>query len=324
MVQQHIYNLLLDNDCVVVPGLGGFVCQYHPAIIDHRKGIITPPGRSVAFNRALQQNDGLLAQHISVREAISYKQAEEKIREFVAECNHQLHRHGSLLLTGIGRLYMDELQHIQFSPAAELLPLEEAFSLQSVAIRPITRLKDSVGRSEKEEAEVVPITSPQKNHQQSSWPYWIAASVAAVFLSATLWINARQPGVSEGLKAGFSFLQSGAPVQEHVVAPSVRDLSSEITTLTEGIIAESAEEAVPPSDKPVYAIVVGAFKGPVSAGRLADQLKGRGYDAEVIHPDKGMWLKVIIHVQAEDESIALKTIRSEVEPQAWLLQPTEQ
>ena len=31
-LSQHIEVLLLENDCVIVPGLGGFVAHYTPAI----------------------------------------------------------------------------------------------------------------------------------------------------------------------------------------------------------------------------------------------------------------------------------------------------
>lgn len=320
MVQQHIYDLLLDNDCVVVPGLGGFVCQYHPASIDHRKGIMTPPGRSVAFNKALQQNDGLLTQHISVTEAISYKLAEDKVREFVAECNQKLHQHGSLLLSGIGRLYMDDLRHIQFSPASELLPLEDAFGLLTVQVRPVTRLKDLISAPQEEPAKVVSMIPETSIRQQKSWPYWIAASVAVVFLSATIWMNAQQPGVSQGLKAGFSFLQHEVMTNVDAPADNVEEAVESPRIIVSTPVAEAAPIVQPTADMHTFSIVVGAFKGPITAGRYAEELRGRGYESEVVDPGKKMWLKVVVHVKAEDELTALRTIRSEVEPQAWLLQ----
>ena len=36
---QHIETLLLDNDCVIIPGFGGFITHYTPAKIDIDNGI---------------------------------------------------------------------------------------------------------------------------------------------------------------------------------------------------------------------------------------------------------------------------------------------
>lgn len=333
MVQQHIYQLLLDNDCVVVPGLGGFICQYHSASIDLKRGVVSPPGRSIAFNKALQQNDGLLIQHISVSETVTFKEAEEKVRGFVTQCNQRLHQHGSVLMPNIGRLYMDELKHIQFAPSAEMLPLEEAFGLASVSIQPVTRLKDAVAAGQKEEAKVVALASASEKSTQKSWPYWVAASVAAVFLSATLWINGTQPGISEYVMAGFSPVPAVEQVQsspvEEIQTPVQNEVEQPLEVAVAEVITTDVESApsIPIVETPVstgemqsFTIVVGAYKGPLTANRYADMLKSKGYNAEVIDPGNNLWLKVVVHVQAADDVSALRSIRSEVEPQAWLYQ----
>src|SRR5690606_38994330 len=106
--------------------------------------LISPPSRTIAFNKALQQNDGLLVQHIVLSDTVSYKEAEDKVKAFVAQCNQQLHQIGSVQFPKIGRLYMDELKHIQFAPSYETLPLDESFGLQVVALKPIARIKEPV------------------------------------------------------------------------------------------------------------------------------------------------------------------------------------
>ena len=44
---QHIEALLLENDCVIVPGFGGFVAHYAPAT--HVKENINQAARSCDF-----------------------------------------------------------------------------------------------------------------------------------------------------------------------------------------------------------------------------------------------------------------------------------
>lgn len=44
---QHIEALLLENDCVIVPGLGGFVAHYAPATRVKEENIFLPDRKSV-------------------------------------------------------------------------------------------------------------------------------------------------------------------------------------------------------------------------------------------------------------------------------------
>ena len=59
---QHIEVLLLENDCVIVPGLGGFVAHYTPAMRVAEENVFLPPTRIIGFNPQLKMNDGLLVQ----------------------------------------------------------------------------------------------------------------------------------------------------------------------------------------------------------------------------------------------------------------------
>ena len=61
-LSRHIESLLLAHDCVIVPGLGGFVAHYVPARRIAEEQLFLPPSRSVGFNQQLTINDGLLVQ----------------------------------------------------------------------------------------------------------------------------------------------------------------------------------------------------------------------------------------------------------------------
>lgn len=72
---RHIEILLLDNDCVIVPGLGGFVS--HPVVarrIDD-EGLFMPPGRTLGFNPMMKLNDGLLVQSYMTAYDVTYPEA---------------------------------------------------------------------------------------------------------------------------------------------------------------------------------------------------------------------------------------------------------
>ena len=56
----QISKLLFEHDCVIVPGLGGFITNYKPAIIHPQHHTFHPPSKQIIFNAALNSNDGIL------------------------------------------------------------------------------------------------------------------------------------------------------------------------------------------------------------------------------------------------------------------------
>ena len=60
-LERHIEILLLSNDCVIVPGLGGFMTHHVEAHFDERDYMFLPPLRTLGFNPQLNINDSLLA-----------------------------------------------------------------------------------------------------------------------------------------------------------------------------------------------------------------------------------------------------------------------
>ena len=73
---QHIETLLLENDCVIVPGFGGFVAHYSPATRVKEENIFLPPTRTIGFNPQLKLNDGVLVQSYMSAYDTSFADAE--------------------------------------------------------------------------------------------------------------------------------------------------------------------------------------------------------------------------------------------------------
>ncbi len=321
MISQYIYDLLLDNDYVAVPGLGGFVCQYQPAVIDRHRSLISPPARTIAFNKALNQNDGLLIQHVVLKDIVSYKDAEDKVRDFVAQCNQQLHQIGSIQFPGIGRLYMDELKNIQFTPSYESLPLDDSFGLANIAFIPVSRMGvEEHGLVAESETPVVYIQREQKR-----WPYWIAASFAGMFLLGSLWMNLGQSSFSNVLTAGF-FTGNTVQItsQQHAVHMDNTQIKAETfgnpsvkRTVVQEAQEESTIEEVLVSQE--FSIVVGAFKGPVTAEKYKIRLIEQGYNVETLKTSPNTFIKVVVKYTASSEEEALAAVRANVEKDAWVL-----
>ena len=138
-----IQELLLSNNCVIIPGFGAFIGNYNPSEIRLYENKIYPPNKTIAFNRSLQNNDGLLINAVSQKLDISLKEAEDKVTTYSKDCNNSLVLHKSLIFKDIGRLILDDEHKIQFQPYLYKNYLLESFGLESMSLFPIQRLKDT-------------------------------------------------------------------------------------------------------------------------------------------------------------------------------------
>ena len=124
-----IYQLVCDNDCVIIPGFGGFVTNRFPAEVDFSKQEFYPPSRKVAFNENLSLSDGLLVNYISQSENMSWSDAEQEVKSFVDDMNARLAEGKSLAFDGLGE-FSRRTGTLVFVPDASNL-LDESFGLPS-------------------------------------------------------------------------------------------------------------------------------------------------------------------------------------------------
>lgn len=78
----HIEFLLLENQYVIIPNLGGFVINREPAQVDSQ-GFILPPSLSFGFNSELKYNDGLLAESYMKINGFSFETSCKRIEDSV-------------------------------------------------------------------------------------------------------------------------------------------------------------------------------------------------------------------------------------------------
>lgn len=141
-LDRHIEILLLNNNCVIVPGLGGFmthhvVAQYYPDTQSY-----LPPLRQLGFNANIQINDSLLAQSYIETYDISYPEAIRRINEEVEEMKQVLQNEGKCELTGIGVLKMNIGGTIEFEPCDAGILTPELYGLNSVDITPLATVAE--------------------------------------------------------------------------------------------------------------------------------------------------------------------------------------
>ena len=113
-VEQLISDLLLRHNCVIIPSFGGFVAKQTAAKIDYTNGIMSPPRKSLLFNRQLINNDGLLIAELAVSNKIDYSAASEQINAITSVWQTQLKNGERVTIDKVGFLYFDQEKNICF------------------------------------------------------------------------------------------------------------------------------------------------------------------------------------------------------------------
>ena len=137
---RHIELLLRDNDCVILPDLGGFIACDTPAYYVSEEGTYYPPSRSVSFNAAIKMNDGLLAQSYMKSYQVDYARANYMIEVATEELLDTLDEEGTVTLSGIGTLRQDVYQTLHFTPEESGIDAPVHFGLGSLLIRTVDQL----------------------------------------------------------------------------------------------------------------------------------------------------------------------------------------
>jgi hypothetical protein len=148
-----VASLLFENNSVSLPGLGSITTQYQSATIDHVQGKISSPAKALTFDTNLVLDDGLLAETAARRYEVPLHIAAEAVTDYVRGIQNTLDRREMFELSGVGRLYRDFEQKIQFiSDENNFNP--ESYGLPTVQYYPVVR------RTAQEAASPTPAPSP--------------------------------------------------------------------------------------------------------------------------------------------------------------------
>lgn len=170
-LSRHIEVLLLENDCVIVPGLGGFIAHNKAAEFKDSANIFCPPLRTIGFNPQLTINDGLLAQSYMQSYDTDFPDASRKIESVVSQIKDSLYKNGQAELDNIGTLYYTMAGTYGFEPYGNAFFSPSLYGLGSFSISPLSELA-SVKETAAEQRiviETVPSSvesTKEKNKQQ--------------------------------------------------------------------------------------------------------------------------------------------------------------
>lgn len=130
-IAKYVGDLLYNYECVVIPGLGGFLTNDKPASINTASNLFKPPFKQISFNAFLKTNDGLLINYVAREEGLEYKEAKEQVDRFVLMCDSALKDGKRINFHRIGCLYLNDNQQISFEQDNSVNYNADAFGLTS-------------------------------------------------------------------------------------------------------------------------------------------------------------------------------------------------
>ncbi len=134
LLSKMVKELILDNDRVVLPGLGCFVAEMVPSTFSDKGYTINPPYRRLYFRSRPDQGDALTRLYAEGN-GVDMKIADKIINDFVAELKNVLFLKKTVIFPGLGRLRATK-ENAVFFVADEGLDIYPAgFGLEPVSLK---------------------------------------------------------------------------------------------------------------------------------------------------------------------------------------------
>lgn len=338
---QHIEVLLLENDCVIVPGLGGFVAHYAPAVRVEGEHLFLPPTRTIGFNPQLNLNDGILVQSYMTVYDTNFSDATKRVEKEVGALIATLHEEGKADLDNVGELRYTIHDTYEFLPYDDKITTPYLYGLDSFVMKELRALQRP------EEKVLVPAISKEKKtaYEIKINRTFLRSAVAMVAAVALFFFMSTPVENTYVEKDNYAQLlpidlfekiekQSVAmtPVtieqpsaRKHVAATPKREVATRATvgkpiSVKEVKVAKASESSVKSLDNSYHIIVAGGI-GLKDADRIAVQLNAQGYtEAKVLNSNDKVRVSIMSFATGEEATKRMLELRkNEAYKNAWML-----
>jgi len=349
-LDKYIRELLLQHDCVILPGLGGFVANYKPAEFDLSQKTVLPPSRQILFNPNLVHNDGLLFAHISKETDYGYKEVQAMAEVYFKTIKYEVGKGLKFTIEDLGYFFFNKARKIEFAQESTDNLLLASYGLSYLNHKVFDRKPVRTAKIYQAVDDTNPIVRQRKIRR------WIYTGAAACLLASMILVPVKMGYLN---LSGFDLnpvdsFRKEQPVQELVVTspgtdtqftePEIGSVKLEAVSLEPEVgsakpddasfepeagsakpeveaakIEATAKESATPQTN--FHIIVGSFKDLGNAQQLKQKMEGDGYDAEIITGANSFYRVSANHYPLKADAIsALSSIRNQqAYKSAWIL-----
>ena len=347
-LERHIEILLLSNDCVIVPDLGGFMTHHIDARYDEGDYTFLPPLRTLGFNPQLKMNDSLLVQSYVEAYDLSYPEALRRIEDEVTELKQHLENEGSYELNDIGLLSLNEDGRIIFTPCEAGILTPNLYGLSSFEMKPLAikhetlpvELPSETPADETNVSQDSEKISPESTEDlfaeeqeeeraiviKMSWvrnAVAVAAAILAFFFMTTPISNSNESGKNMSNLNNLilvSMQPKDTSMEKITIAkPEKSQPTVKPDTLQSQVGAKEAEEKK--ADQEGYSIVLASYITKKNANAFVEDLHKKGFNKAEVFIRNNVTRVILGSFKTETDAYnKLRTLRGEKDfEEAWVM-----
>ncbi len=321
-LSKYIKDILISRDNVIIPNFGAFEKTMLSARIDPKTGEMHPPQVGVIFRSDLKIDSGILIKYIAEKEGISEDKVLDEIKGQVTSWEDALNQGQQILLIGIGTLVKDSSGILIFESTITASDFPETYGLPVINIKekstvgqPIEKKKEEV-QPEKKKVEIkkapikqketiIPETKiAKKSNKKLVTTLLIVVPIIAIGILVYLnmnFVKGKLTDTSQFVSGIFTKNNQSDTLNNKQIATAdslnLKDSTeNETKTMLENytIIDESTNTKVALNAenlntfKKVH-IISGSFKTKSFANRQRNHLLKKGFKAEVLPENNGMF-----------------------------------
>jgi len=344
-LSSDIKDLILLNEGLILPGLGGFVTKYHPAEIRRNSNVFDPPSMEIKFDSRMVTDNGLLVSRVAKKNKISEVEARSVVNDYMESLKRDLQEKGTASIDEVGILVKDSNGNLTFKAPAGQNYRIQSFGLPEVEIPPSAKPPEIPRRT------LTPPVVQPVSKKRIRIPL-AAVIIALVLLGAgvvyftglfdrylkPLFVNA-EPVVmlsdenpekivfGQPVTAGEDTIASEVNQQLTSISSKEKalyygepDKTEQIQPETSVKITETPITLAPVNQSGEFHIIAGSFLIPGNADRQKNALEKKGYTPQIIRKNDDFFYVALQAFDSKETAIAeMRKLRRELDLPLWVM-----
>ena len=312
-INKHIYFLLCEHNCVIIPDFGGFIANYESARVDNHSHLLYAPKKSIVFNKNLQNNDGLLVNEIASCEGLTFKQAKKELDKYVLNLKESLKLYKKIFIEEVGTLLYTSEGKILFVQSNSHNHLLDSFGLTTLQYPVIQRSSIQEQFEEK-------IKDIDKKHFKNNkkWLKVAAVLLPLIMISALGLNNKDKIQTTYANLSPFNSLASDEVRNKKFYNESP---TNNIELAVTSFYFAKDNMVIKTIDIDKHFIIAGSFSTEENAQKMLAKLKNANFgNSKIVNQNRSGHIRVCYDgfSNSTDALLALKKIKK-TNPSAWLL-----
>jgi len=331
---KYIRELLDAGKRVILAGFGNLELRQPDEARSPSGSRIDPPGISVRFDSSYSKDDGLLSSAYAEGEGLDKDEAQQRVLELIDAIKFALDRGESYTLPETGTFSRDDDGKVSFQVDPAWLIEPDQYGLESLDLLELEDVPQEEKVTEEAQPEttgsVTPLAPPQPKSRPMRWRViWMVVFLLIIVLAVLILLPPRETEDGErtqrfwNRKAAEEQVdpQADAPVDSTKTTEQQGEGEQLETPVVEEVSEEVSEEPTPVEPSHQYFVIAGSFSNLGNASDLQDQLKQRGFEAEVLITENRMYRVSVASyaTKAEGQQGLAKIKKQQGMESCWLL-----